>query len=145
MDRNVKLDEKVNAQKVREKVISTLKSSAEKVLIMDSNEAYQDIINMYDILNKLEGLILDFSQIFAKRKKEKNMVDFSDVEHFALKILLDENGNPTEIAKKYQSKFDEIAIDEYQDSNLVQEYILTSISKGNNIFMVGDVKQEYQH
>ena len=69
------------------------------------------------------------------------MVDFSDVEHFALKILLDENGNPTEIAKKYQSKFDEIAIDEYQDSNLVQEYILTSISKGNNIFMVGDVKQ----
>ena len=141
MDRNVKLDEKVNAQKVREKVISTLKSSAEKVLIMDSNEAYQDIINMYDILKKLEGLILDFSQIFAKRKKEKNMVDFSDVEHFALKILLDENGNPTEIAKKYQSKFDEIAIDEYQDSNLVQEYILTSISKGNNIFMVGDVKQ----
>ena len=141
MDRNVKLDEKVNAQKVREKVISTLKSSAEKVLIMDSNEAYQDIINMYDILKKLEGLILDFSQIFSKRKKEKNMVDFSDVEHFALKILLDENGNPTEIAKKYQSKFDEIAIDEYQDSNLVQEYILTSISKGNNIFMVGDVKQ----
>ena len=141
MDRNVKLDEKVNAQKVREKVISTLKSSAEKVLIMDSNEAYQDIINMYDILKKLEGLILDFSQIFAKRKKEKNMVDFSDVEHFALKILLDENGNPTEIAKKYQSKFDEIAIDEYQDSNLVQEYILTSVSKGNNIFMVGDVKQ----
>ena len=69
------------------------------------------------------------------------MVDFSDVEHFALKILLDENGNPTEIAKKYQSKFDEIAIDEYQDSNLVQEYILTSISKGKNIFMVGDVKQ----
>ena len=60
MDRNVKLDEKVNAQKVREKVISTLKSSAEKVLIMDSNEAYQDIINMYDILKKLEGLILDF-------------------------------------------------------------------------------------
>ena len=127
MDRNVKLDEKVNAQKVREKVLSTLKSSAEKVLIMDSNEAYQDIINMYDILKKLEGLILDFSQIFAKRKKEKNMVDFSDVEHFALKILLDENGNPTEIAKKYQSKFDEIAIDEYQDSNLVQEYININI------------------
>ena len=141
MDRNVKLDEKVNAQKVREKVISTLKSSAEKVLIMDSNEAYQDIINMYDILKKLEGLILDFSQIFAKRKKEKNMVDFSDVEHFALKILLDEDGTPSEIAKKYQQKYEEIAIDEYQDSNLVQEYILNSISRENNIFMVGDVKQ----
>ena len=74
-------------------------------------------------------------------KNEKNIVDFSDVEHFALKILLDENAQPTEIAKKYQEKFEEIAIDEYQDSNLVQEYILTSISRGNNIFMVGDVKQ----
>ena len=73
--------------------------------------------------------------------KEKNIVDFSDVEHFALKILLNENGEPSEIAKKYQEKFEEIAIDEYQDSNLVQEYILTSISRGNNIFMVGDVKQ----
>lgn len=54
-----------------------------------------------------------------------------------------ENGNyvPTEVAKKYQNKFVEIAIDEYQDSNMVQEYILTSISKNNNIFMVGDVKQ----
>lgn len=53
------------------------------------------------------------------------------------------NGNyvPTEVAKKYQNKFVEIAIDEYQDSNMVQEYILTSISKNNNIFMVGDVKQ----
>ena len=48
---------------------------------------------------------------------------------------------PTEVAKKYQNKFEEIAIDEYQDSNMVQEYILTSISKSNNIFMVGDVKQ----
>ena len=47
----------------------------------------------------------------------------------------------TEVAKKYQNRFNEIAIDEYQDSNLVQEYILTSVSKGNNIFMVGDVKQ----
>ena len=48
---------------------------------------------------------------------------------------------PSEIAIKYQNKFDEIAIDEYQDSNLVQEYILTTISRKNNIFMVGDVKQ----
>ena len=96
---------------------------------------------MYEILKKLEQVILEFGERFTKRKKEKNIVDFSDVEHFALKILLKENGEPSEIAKKYQQKFEEIAIDEYQDSNLVQEYILTSISRGNNIFMVGDVKQ----
>ncbi|MEI3391496.1 MAG: UvrD-helicase domain-containing protein [Clostridia bacterium] len=68
-------------------------------------------------------------------------MDFSDVEHLALKILVKEDETPSEIAKKYQEKFTEIAIDEYQDSNLVQEYILTSISNGKNIFMVGDVKQ----
>ena len=52
-----------------------------------------------------------------------------------------EDGEPTEVAKKYRQKFEEISIDEYQDSNLVQEKILTSISRGNNIFMVGDIKQ----
>ena len=74
---------------------------------------------------------------FVTWPREKNMVDFHDVEHFALEILL----NAKEVAKKYQDKYEEIAIDEYQDSNLVQEYILTAISRKNNIFMVGDVKQ----
>lgn len=92
---------------------------------------------MYPILVKLQNLILAFEEEFTKRKREKNIVDFSDVEHFALDILL----NASEVAKKYQNKFEEIAIDEYQDSNLVQEYILTAISRNNNIFMVGDVKQ----
>ena len=100
---------------------------------------------MYPILKMLKDLILEFSQKFYQRKREKNIMDFSDMEHLALKILVkkDENGNivKSEIAKKYENKFEEIAIDEYQDSNLVQEYILTSVSRGNNIFMVGDVKQ----
>ena len=72
------------------------------------------------------------------------MVDFSDIEHFALQILVRKEGDkivPTDVAKQYQEKFAEVAIDEYQDSNLVQEYILQSVSKDNNRFMVGDVKQ----
>ena len=100
---------------------------------------------MYEILTKLENLILEFEKEFSFRKREKNIVDFNDIEHFALQILLkeDHKGNiiQTEVAKRYQEKFEEIAIDEYQDSNLVQEYILNSVSKNNNIFMVGDVKQ----
>ena len=100
---------------------------------------------MYKILNILEKVILKFSNKYQENKKEKNIIDFSDIEHFALKILVkkDENDNyiPTEVAKIYKEKFKEIAIDEYQDSNLVQEYILTTISNGRNIFMVGDVKQ----
>lgn len=141
VDKKVILEAKDMAKVARDAVKDSLKKVLEKILIFDSKEANEDINNMYEILKKLEKIILGFGEKFAKRKKEKNIVDFSDVEHFALKILLDENEEPSEIAKKYQEKFEEIAIDEYQDSNLVQEYILTSISRGNNIFMVGDVKQ----
>ena len=105
----------------------------------------KDIEFMYSILKNLEEIILEFSQRFYCKKREKNIIDFNDMEHLALKILVkkDENGNivPTQVAQNYQEKFNEIAIDEYQDSNLVQEIILNSISKGNNMFMVGDVKQ----
>ena len=109
-----------------------------------SEEAVTDLSEMYEILNLLQKIILQFSENFKKAKLERNVIDFNDIEHLALKILVkNEDGKyvPTEIAKKYQEKFEEIAIDEYQDSNMVQEYILSSISKGNNIFMVGDVKQ----
>ena len=86
------------------------------------------------------NLVIEYEKKLKEKKKEKNIVDFNDIEHFALSILI-KNNEPSEIALKYQNKFDEIAIDEYQDSNMVQEYILTTISRKNNIFMVGDVKQ----
>ena len=114
-------------------------SKAQEMVRCSSNDAVQDIKKMYETLKNIENLVLIFKNEFSKRKKEKNIVDFHDIEHLALKILIDENGNPTEIAKKYD--FDEIEIDEYQDSNSVQEYILQSVSNGHNIFMVGDVKQ----
>ena len=140
-DKKITLEAKDIAKSVRDTVKANLKKVTEKILIFNSKEANEDINDMYDVLKKLENMILEFGQKFEKRKKDKNIVDFSDVEHFALKILLNKDGKPSEIAKKYQEKYEEIAIDEYQDSNLVQEYILTSISRGNNIFMVGDVKQ----
>lgn len=90
------------------------------------------------------NIILEFSKKYSEAKREKNIIDFNDIEHFALQILVKKEDNkyePTHVAKRYIEKFEEIAIDEYQDSNLVQEYILNTISKGNNIFMVGDVKQ----
>lgn len=87
---------------------------------------------------------MEFSKKYQDAKKEKNIIDFNDIEHFALQLLVKKEDNgyvPTEVAKSYIEKFAEIAIDEYQDSNLVQEYILNAVSKGNNIFMVGDIKQ----
>ena len=138
IDKKVTLDLKNEAKDIRD---SIKKEFNNIVLKYTSKAANQDILDMYNILNALKNLILEFSEAFSKAKREKNIIDFNDIEHLALKILVNENEEPTEIAKKYQEKFEEIAIDEYQDSNLVQEKILTSISKGNNIFMVGDVKQ----
>lgn len=143
-DQKITNDLKDEAKDVRESTKDEFKK-VKKLMNCSSEEAVQDIKYMYPILKMLKDLILEFSQKFYQRKREKNIMEFSDMEHLALKILVkkDENGNvvKSEIAKKYENKFEEIAIDEYQDSNLVQEYILTSVSRGNNIFMVGDVKQ----
>ncbi|MBE5819615.1 MAG: helicase-exonuclease AddAB subunit AddA [Clostridiales bacterium] len=145
IDRKINSDLKERAKEARDKVKNKIKDIKDNILINDSKNANSDIFSMYEILKKIENIILNFSYKFQKVKREKNIVDFNDIEHFALKILVTENENgeevPTPIAKEYQEKFMEIAIDEYQDSNLVQEKILTTISKGNNIFMVGDVKQ----
>ena len=135
--------EKDEAKSIRDSVKENLKI-LNNILVCDSKTANQDIFDMYSILSKLKNIILEFEKEFSKRKREKNIVDFHDVEHFALNILIKEEEGKivsSDIAKKYQEKYQEIAIDEYQDSNLVQEYILNSVSKGNNIFMVGDVKQ----
>ena len=143
-DRKVTLETKEKAKVIRDTVKKKITKKIDKILIFTSKEANQDIYDMYDVLKKLENLILEFNNNFNKKKREKNIVDFSDIEHLALDILLKENDGvivKTEVAKRYQEKFVEIAIDEYQDSNLIQEYILTSISNGNNIFTVGDVKQ----
>ena len=135
---------KDQAKKVRDDIKKKFSKKLNKILIYNSKEANQDIYDMHDILLKLENIIFEFGEEFSKRKRNKNIVDFNDIEHFALEILLkNEDGDikVTEVAKKYRDKFIEIAIDEYQDSNMVQEYILTAISNNNNIFMVGDVKQ----
>lgn len=97
----------------------------------------------------LVDLTILFQETFARTKREKNILDFDDIEHLALSVLLrrgaDGGVEATETALEYRSHFAEILIDEYQDSNLVQEYLLSAISgeaEGNfNRFMVGDVKQ----
>ena len=136
---------KEEAKIIRDDVKKKLNKVINKILICDSDEAKQDIQDMYNVLDKLKYVILEFQEEFSKRKRERNIVDFNDIEHLALKILLKETEEgkiePTDVAKKYKEKYIEIAIDEYQDSNLVQEYILNAVSKGDNIFMVGDVKQ----
>ena len=96
-------------------------------------------------MKTLASIIQAFSQAYQSKKTDKNMIDFNDIEHFALDILLEENGKPSEVAKIYAERFVEIMVDEYQDSNLVQETLIQSVSRITegkpNIFMVGDMKQ----
>ena len=137
-DKKVTLDLKEEAKQTRDNIKKTIKEDINKLINQNSKTIFADFERILPILEKLVNLVIEFGKLFAEKKREKNCIDFNDIEHFALTILLE---NPTTVAKKYQEKFIEIAIDEYQDSNLVQESILTSISCGNNIFMVGDVKQ----
>ena len=135
---------KDQAKLIRDDIKKKVAKKLNKIFIYNSEEANRDIADMYPILVKLKHLIFAFGEEFSKRKRNKNIVDFNDIEHLALHILIkNEDGKiePTEVANIYKEKFVEIAIDEYQDSNMVQEYILTAISRGNNTFMVGDVKQ----
>lgn len=99
-------------------------------------------------VRQLVSLTLRFMEQYEEKKRDKNLVDFSDLEHNALRIFLrEEDGKRvrTDAARAYAAKYKEIFIDEYQDSNLVQEILLNSISREadgiHNLFMVGDVKQ----
>ena len=97
--------------------------------IHDINETYDKGKTLYHILES-------FHQIYSDIKREKSLLDFADIEHFAIEILR----NP-EASQEYREKFQFIFIDEYQDSNLLQETIIDTIKRHNNVFMVGDIKQ----
>jgi ATP-dependent helicase/nuclease subunit A len=96
-------------------------------------------------VHTLAELTRDYANAYSAKKQEQGLLDFSDIEHLALQILVDpETKEPTLVAKEFQGQFEEVMIDEYQDSNYVQEAILSAVSGGggrNNRFMVGDVKQ----
>ncbi len=94
----------------------------------------------------LIDITITYMERLAAEKRRRSLIDFHDMEHMALEILLRETEGgfePTEIARSYQEFFEEVMVDEYQDSNMVQEFLVTAVSDvaKNNRFMVGDVKQ----
>jgi ATP-dependent helicase/nuclease subunit A len=141
-------DERDRYKAIRESIKKKTDKLIKDYFSQDVDEMLSDIINSSDAVNELIDLTIMFCDAFSNAKKEKCIMDFADQEHYALEILrnYDENGvgTPSQVALEIGTKFREIMIDEYQDSNAIQEEILTSVSKGfgiNNVFMVGDVKQ----
>ena len=107
-----------------------------------SDEAVEDLRTMAPAMLALIDLTADFSRRYNEEKRRRNAADFSDQEHEAIRLLVAENGEPTELAALVSTRYREIMVDEYQDTNEVQNRIFDAIScKGENLFMVGDVKQ----
>ena len=131
---------------LREQAKDVVKKLCKQYFFCSPEMMIEQLERTEPMLEEVVRLTKQFADEFAAAKRRKNLVDFHDVEHFALQILVDEE---TEKAKKtaeeFRDTFKEIMIDEYQDSNEVQETLLRSISREergeNNIFMVGDVKQ----
>ena len=117
----------------------------EEFAARDDEELMSELTHLAPRVNYLAQMTKDVIQAFSKAKRERNILDFTDYEHFALRILYDEKGHPSEVAEMYRQRFEEILVDEYQDTNRVQEKIIASIKRGDasngNLFMVGDVKQ----
>ena len=119
----------------------TVKGFAE-LFAASSDEAVEDLRTMAPAMLALIDLTTDFSRRYNEEKRRRNAADFSDQEHEAIHLLVAENGEPTELAALVSTRYREIMVDEYQDTNEVQNRIFDAIScKGENLFTVGDVKQ----
>lgn len=116
-----------------------------KYLMRSFEELKVDMKRLAPRIQYLVRIVKDIINDFADKKRSRNVLDFSDYEHFALQILTNQEGNASPIAKEYRAQFSEILVDEYQDTNQVQEAIISKIKRGDesngNLFMVGDVKQ----
>ena len=152
-DPNVEEERKNQIKAFRESMKKSLKDLKEKFFNLP-------LIGVLDVIQKaapttavLLSLTAEFADRYQEKKRLKNLADFPDLEHLALEILVEdvETGEdsrmkivPTDAARELSARYAQIMIDEYQDSNLIQEIILNSVSRGQgipNVFMVGDVKQ----
>lgn len=148
-DESVSPAKREQAKNIRDSVKASVKKLCEQYFSLPFETVLRRSAECAEAVCELVDLCLAFKVRLDEKKREKKMLDFSDMEHMALEILIkkDDKGDivPTETALEYQDYFEEVLIDEYQDSNLVQEYLLKAVSKENadipNRFMVGDVKQ----
>lgn len=137
---------KERVKSMRDAAKKTVDGIKQKYFGMSIELMYEQLERQRPFVKELIRLSLEFYDAMEAVKTRKRVFDFSDIEHFALRILVDEQTlEPTETAREFSKHFEEIMIDEYQDSNQVQEDILTAISREHqgvgNMFMVGDVKQ----
>ena len=127
---------------IRDDVKKKIKKLQEDVFSMSPSDMLVSIQKSYPYMKSLTNMVIEFSKRFSESKRDKGALDFNDLEHLCLEILRSENDN---VSNRFKEYFDEVLVDEYQDSNNVQESIIDLVSRKNdddpNVFMVGDVKQ----
>ena len=123
----------------------SLKSMKNGLFHIDESVLQQQFKDQYPLIHNLVELTIAFHKAYDEAKKEQGIMDFSDLEHLCLALLVEpgteDDPKPSEVALELQDTFKEIMVDEYQDTNGVQETIINLISRVDNRFYVGDVKQ----
>ena len=146
--KDIDQEKKAAVTTVRDRVKKGLGKLCDLYCFESPEEVGADMEGTKEAVFMLLHLAEEYSRRYQEKKKERNLVDFNDLEHYALQILLKEEDGvriPTQAADEFCRQFEEILVDEYQDSNEVQEALINSISRERfgspNVFMVGDVKQ----
>ncbi len=145
---DVEEQKKQRVKELRDEEKGILKELGQRYFQSSEEEILEMIRYVREPIEMLIELTVQFMEQFGMAKREKNILDFTDMEHFALQILMKKEGEEihmSQAAKELSAKYDEVLVDEYQDSNFVQELLTTAVSgwinQKKNIFMVGDVKQ----
>ena len=108
---------------------------ADQITILDYQERYHE--DTWDLVKTFQTFMSDFVKAYRERKRQENAFEFADISHFTIEIL----ENFPQVREAYQERFHEVMVDEYQDTNHIQERMLELLSNGHNRFMVGDIKQ----
>ena len=125
----------------RKKEVKSVIDKIKKKIYAKSNEILEDNKIAYKYIKYLYEFLVRYDNNYREEKKNLGVAEFNDIMHYALELLVDEEDNITDIALGLKDRYKEIYTDEYQDTSYVQERILDAISKDNNRFMVGDIKQ----
>ena len=108
---------------------------ADQITILDYQERYHE--DTWDLAKTFQTFMSDFVEAYRERKRQESAFEFADISHYTIEIL----ENFPQVREAYQERFHEVMVDEYQDTNHIQERMLELLSNGHNRFMVGDIKQ----
>lgn len=128
-------------QNARKDIVAMLRSLPDRYFADPPQEMRDQMLRTARTQRMLYTLLCDYDRAIRELKVRRAVMDFSDIRRYLLQLLLDENGNPTDIARALSDRFDAVYIDEYQDVDTVQDLIFSTIGVGGKRFMVGDIKQ----